>query len=298
MKLLRMRAQCVRCILNVRLNEIYWGLGDGDEAYDAAVELLARAADAFARSREVTEVSSELYRFAISRAPMATRRYEELSAESLRRALEEVRALEDLLGQGMGYDEFRDLAKLSVLGNLLDLGVQGHAPPSSVATLLRTAEFAVDDTRIAYELLESGRGTVLWLFDNAGEAAYDVPLIRFLRRMGWRVVGVAKERPGFQNDLTVELARGFGVDRELDALLPIAGGHSTLHPEAVGEELRRELESAGLVVAKGMAHYEYLSEVDVGRPVLFLLVAKCEPVAASLGVRKGDLVALLRRARA
>lgn len=37
------------------------------------------------------------------------------------------------------------------------------------------------------------------------------------------------------------------------------------------------------MVAKGMAHYEYLSTINLGIPVAHLLVAKCRPVASKLG---------------
>jgi len=48
-----------------------------------------------------------------------------------------------------------------------------------------------------------------------------------------------------------------------------------------------------LVVAKGMGHYEALSESEdafKGR-LLYILKAKCEPVAESIGVKRGELVA-------
>ena len=48
-----------------------------------------------------------------------------------------------------------------------------------------------------------------------------------------------------------------------------------------------------LVVAKGMGHYEALSEIESafkGR-LLYILKAKCEPVAESIGVKRGELVA-------
>ncbi|MCD6386877.1 MAG: DUF89 family protein, partial [Methanophagales archaeon] len=48
-----------------------------------------------------------------------------------------------------------------------------------------------------------------------------------------------------------------------------------------------------LVVAKGMGHYEALSEFEdafKGR-LLYILKAKCEPVAESIGVKRGELVA-------
>jgi uncharacterized protein with ATP-grasp and redox domains len=39
-----------------------------------------------------------------------------------------------------------------------------------------------------------------------------------------------------------------------------------------------------------MANYECLSEAEF-KPIAFLLMAKCEPVAEDLGVKKGEMVA-------
>jgi len=48
-----------------------------------------------------------------------------------------------------------------------------------------------------------------------------------------------------------------------------------------------------LVISKGMGNYETLSEFDAhlkGR-LIYIMRAKCEPVAIALGVPKGTLVA-------
>ncbi len=61
--------------------------------------------------------------------------------------------------------------------------------------------------------------------------------------------------------------------------------------EASGE-LLKALKSSGLIISKGMANYESLSDAGF-RPMAYLLRAKCEPVAASLGAKKGMNVAML-----
>ena len=48
-----------------------------------------------------------------------------------------------------------------------------------------------------------------------------------------------------------------------------------------GERLRK----ADLIIAKGMANYEALSETDIA-PIAYLLRTKCSPVADSLGLSK------------
>jgi hypothetical protein len=53
------------------------------------------------------------------------------------------------------------------------------------------------------------------------------------------------------------------------------------------------VKNANIIIAKGMANYECLSDSDL--PVAFLLTAKCEPVAESLGISVGDMVAKFKR---
>lgn len=50
----------------------------------------------------------------------------------------------------------------------------------------------------------------------------------------------------------------------------------------------QELGRADLIISKGQANYETLS--DVPRNVFFLLKAKCPVIAGHLGVQVGDLV--------
>jgi uncharacterized protein with ATP-grasp and redox domains len=57
-------------------------------------------------------------------------------------------------------------------------------------------------------------------------------------------------------------------------------------------ELLEALRSSDLIISKGMANYESLSDAGF-RPMAYLLRAKCEPVATSIGAKKGMNVARL-----
>jgi damage-control phosphatase, subfamily I len=59
------------------------------------------------------------------------------------------------------------------------------------------------------------------------------------------------------------------------------------------EEFKREFDSADLILAKGMGHYEARSKLAAEGRVFHCLVAKCEPVARSLQVPLGSFVAAL-----
>ena len=53
-------------------------------------------------------------------------------------------------------------------------------------------------------------------------------------------------------------------------------------------------ERAGFIVAKGMGHYETLSRIERQGRTLFLLKAKCKPVADSIGIEEGTYAAFVQ----
>jgi len=149
----------------------------------------------------------------------------------------------------------------------------------------------VDDTEEIYRALRRARA-VAYLLDNCGESILDKLLIAELRSWGLKVYAVVKGG-AYQNDVTVSDALRVGLD-EVAELVSTESDFSSLIPGTYSERVEEALRESDLVVAKGMAHYETLSELELDRPVAFLLRAKCEPVARSLGVGVGKNVALLR----
>lgn len=227
---------------------------------------------------------------------------EDLKGPLKRAAMESVRdgiktvASRHLAGVSEGYERFREAALLSAAANAVEVGVQDHPidPSEAFQAVLRAASrgFAVDRTREAYSILERAEAVVL-MSDNLGEFLVDSLLIDLLMGMGKEVTVLAKPGP-ILDDVTVE-----------EALQVVPSGvrviPATVRPrlgfrrgEATPEALKA-IEEADLVIAKGMGHYETLTEPSegLGRPTLLLLTAKCRPVARSLGVELGSPVALM-----
>jgi uncharacterized protein with ATP-grasp and redox domains len=59
-------------------------------------------------------------------------------------------------------------------------------------------------------------------------------------------------------------------------------------------DLERAFWDCTLVISKGMANYESLSEYEGLPPVAYLMAAKCEPIADEVGVIRGSKIAMLR----
>jgi uncharacterized protein with ATP-grasp and redox domains len=140
---------------------------------------------------------------------------------------------------------------------------------------------------------------VTMLADNAGEQCFDRLLVEHLQGRGCRVTYVVKSGPA-QNDLTLQDIREHGEDFGLGRIVETGTAQVGIDPEEIPDHLARLLNESDLVIAKGMGHYETLHRVAglTGEgpspwPLLFLLLAKCPPVARSLRVDLGAGVALL-----
>lgn len=83
-----------------------------------------------------------------------------------------------------------------------------------------------------------------------------------------------------------------GLDRAFDEILTTGMFAVGLDVDRANDRLRSLLDEADIIIAKGMANFESLSDANIG-PIIYLMRAKCRPVAQAIGARKGDNVAKL-----
>jgi damage-control phosphatase, subfamily I len=185
-------------------------------------------------------------------------------------------------------DALRECIRLAAAANSLDFFKETH---SCEEDLRRPVEFAIDDSAQLEAKLRSA-GRVLYLADNAGEVYFDLPLVGLIRQSA-RVVYAAKPSP-VQNDLTLADLRRTGLASQFGEVMSTGVAAPGVVFSLASAPFRREFESADLVLAKGMGHYEALSELPSQGRVFYCLMAKCQPVAASLGVPIDSYVAMLR----
>jgi len=240
-------------------------------------EALMRKADeiiaSYPQDAVPSDISNEffrvIYEMSGNRDPFRERKREEM-----RRAKE----LAGRLGEPSDPDECVEFA---AMGNSLDF----FLPVSSLEKAVREKpRFAIDHRKELWRRLD-GAKEVLYIADNAGEVFFDIPLLRFLSRRA-KVFYAVKERP-VQNDLSLEDVEGLQIPAEIIPAPPTVGVYLSL----AGEAFKRKFYSADIIISKGMGNYETLSEFNFGGRCFYILRAKCQPVAESLGVEKGDYVA-------
>ncbi len=190
-------------------------------------------------------------------------------------------------------DEFKAAAIASIIANTFDYGVMGHkvADEDFMEYFLKQYErgLRIDDID---EIRRLCRGKVVYLTDNCGEIVVDTIFMEKIKGMCERLTVVVRGRP-IISDATLEDALEAGVDKIADEILTNGKGAVGIIEEELPEDTLERLESADIIIAKGMANYESLSESRF-RPIAFLLTAKCEPVARDIGVEVGDMVAILK----
>lgn len=188
---------------------------------------------------------------------------------------------------------FRELCLSAIIGNTLDYGSKEHAVTNNLSLHFRN-EFekglTIDDTDEILKLSDR----VVFFCDNCGEIIFDSYLIRFLKEQGSHITVVVRGGP-IINDATLEDARTAGIDTICDLLLTNTNGIAELgyNPDLAPEELLSAIESATIIIAKGMANYESLSEIEGLPPVAYCMTVKCVPIADSIGVQKGSRIAML-----
>ena len=187
-------------------------------------------------------------------------------------------------------DRIEALIRIAAAANSMEFGVKGHDFDNS--TFGRVFADTLRE-RLEADMVELKRrlqvfSNIFYLTDNCGEVVFDLFVIGKLRAMGKRVVIGSKSEPVL-NDVTVNELKAM-TDVEVIPTGDVVGtAIDHLSPEAS----TLLFDPDWLVLSKGMGNFETMSEFDEklrGR-LIYILRAKCEPVATQMNVPKGTLVA-------
>jgi uncharacterized protein with ATP-grasp and redox domains len=107
-----------------------------------------------------------------------------------------------------------------------------------------------------------------------------------IEALGIPVIYAAKSGPVL-NDATVNDSLSAGLDQVAEIVSTGSDAPGTILARC-SDEFRRLYDEAEMVIAKGQANYETLSET--GSKVFFLLQTKCPVIARDVGVPVGSIV--------
>jgi uncharacterized protein with ATP-grasp and redox domains len=196
-----------------------------------------------------------------------------------------------LVGNEVSIDGFRRAVIAAVIGNTLDFGVDGfdvnEAGFDKEFIQLFRQGLVVDNIDKMIPLLHN----VVYLADNSGEILLDTLVIEQIKKLGGKVTLVVRGAP-ILNDATIEDVEIHGIAGMVDEILTTGSNAIGVCLEEAPPELTYALSQASLIISKGMANYETMSEYGFG-PIAYLLRTKCQVVADDLGLDKGILIAKL-----
>lgn len=186
-------------------------------------------------------------------------------------------------------DSFRRAVLMSIVGNSFDFGVLGFDADKAIAkeAMLKQLEHGldVDDTGRMSAMLEN----VVYLADNCGEIVFDTLLLEEIKKLNGRITLVVKGAP-ILNDATMKEVLELGIDEKVDRVLTTGSNAIGVCLKEAPQELVEAFEKASLIISKGMANYETMSEYNF-KPIAYLLKTKCESVAEAMGLKKNMNVA-------
>lgn len=282
---MRMASGCYPCILDRAKFESDLVFSGEEEKKAAVEELLDYMA---CHKGGVPALVGTKREFIIKRRSGRTDPYKSLKEESNRVA-------SDLLPMAREFyekadDKIEALIRIAAAANSMEFGVKGHDFDNTTFgrvfenTLREKLQADIPELKRRLQIFSN----IFYLTDNCGEVIFDLFVIEKLKDMGKRVVIGSKSEPVL-NDVTVgELGEMTG-NKVIPTGNVVGTALECLNPEAS----TLLFDPDWLVLAKGMGNFETISEFDdrlKGR-LIYILRAKCEPVAMEMQVPKGTLVA-------
>jgi uncharacterized protein with ATP-grasp and redox domains len=284
--------RCAPCLLNRSLYEAELSTKDKSLVFKAIMGGVEYLEEHFREGVRATDISTGIHRRVYSILGDDDP-YREIKAQSNAIAAGMMPAVRNAMAKAPPEDRFRLAVLASIVGNNLDFGLQEHQLEVGDFEGLFGEEMErglqVDETDDILRLAKNGE--VVYLTDNCGEIYFDELVLEFLKSAGARVTLVVRGG-NIVTDATVEDVRRMGLDEKVDRVLTTGSNAIGVCLKELPRETMKAMEESDVIVSKGMANYESLSDEGF-KPIAYLLRAKCGPVARSLGVEKGWNVARL-----
>ncbi len=189
-------------------------------------------------------------------------------------------------------DPFAEAVKYAISGNIIDFFPIHELTPEAVQayfTRLKQEELTIDDSARLREEVAAAQ-TVLYLGDNCGEICLDKLLMKKLKQLNPACqFYFATRGSAVVNDSIKEDAYFVGMQAFATIIDNGDGSLGTVCPRT-SQAFREIFDRADVIIAKGQANYECLSDGD--KNVYFLLMTKCKVIADDIGVPEMKMICM------
>jgi uncharacterized protein with ATP-grasp and redox domains len=189
-------------------------------------------------------------------------------------------------------NSFELAVQYAIVGNIIDFNPIHNTLLEDIFDCfekMEKLEFAIDDSKVLMEDILNSK-ELLYLGDNCGEICMDKILLKRIKELNPSVkifFGV-RGKP-VVNDSIAEDAYFVGIDEYAEVIDNGDGSLGTvLH--RTSSEFQEIYKKADIVIAKGQANYECLSEEM--KKIYFLLMTKCDVIANDIGVSEKKMICM------
>ena len=179
---------------------------------------------------------------------------------------------------------------VSIVGNVLDFGISGSiGSPESLKKEFKSIleePLGHDDSAKVAKMLK-GAKDVVFLADNCGEIVFDRLLLEQIGLISKANIALVIKGEPILTDVTRKDMKGLGLEKLVDDILETEGlaVGVNLWTKGVNTSLKSKMKKADLILSKGMANFEALSEHS-WKTIAYMLRTKCDTVSSALHVKK------------
>lgn len=296
---MKLYPECIPCLLTVRAREIIRYVKDREEGVNAVIKLtklVLKLAENVKSGPIGPKIASEAFKFVkeVVKVEDPYKEFKEKSNETARRMLP---LFERYIREAEDEEElFRRAVKIAIIGNIIDPGVAYlKGDLQAYVSNVRNLKLKPDNTGEILSYVKRAK-RIAYFCDNAGEIIFDMNLMRVIKELNPKVeiYAIVRSKP-FQNDVTLDEAYRLGLDKIADKVLPTGSAAPGFILELASRNVIEYIKSCDLLISKGLGNFECLSEYEgyFKKPIAYMLIAKCRPIATELGVEVNSLVAKL-----
>jgi len=187
------------------------------------------------------------------------------------------------------FGRFSFLVNWAIASNHLDFRTVGTGYGFQMAEIIEELRACLSeglkiDRRAEIFRIAKNSPKILYIHDNVGEIAFDKLLIQELRKYGASVISALRGGP-ITSDATIEDGETVGLQEAASKIILAGPDTLGISLNEMSEQLKQELQTADLVIAKGQANYYALTEYKSKVPgeIACLFRTKCELVSNDLG---------------
>lgn len=182
-------------------------------------------------------------------------------------------------------DSLRTSIVCAIVGNIMDFGIEGSSTHprilKDVFDTLYAEGLGYDDYSRLRELVKHASRLVLFT-DNCGEIVFDKILCRELKKFNPRLhITAVVKGESVLSDATLKDAQIVQLHEVVDEVFTTGCFAVGVDVQHLPREVTTALKRADLIISKGMANYESLSETRF-TPIAYLLRTKCTAIANSM----------------